>query len=449
MNNVIVVALEFAPVQTTGSFRSIELVKYLPKFGFRPIVVTINTDDATQIFNAKKNPALLEGLPDDLPIYHAKPSSSFLNESRIKKYFRILTSFDDTFFKRFEKSFKEVFQDINREFNICSVYSSLPPFGAARLGMMTAEYFEAPLVLDLRDAWSEWFSQPLPTYLHYLKRLKDEREAFESARSVITVTKQLRNVFTNTHPHIPKDKFYVVPNGFDGSPFEPTELNLKLINGCLNIGYVGSFYYTPKSHQSLKSKLRHPNRLIQYQRNKEDWSYRSPLYFFRAWRELFLKEPELASKIRFHHMGSTPDWLVDMAVDFGVAEYCHFWGMLPKQDLLIHMRELDAFLATSMKRPDGGDYCLASKTFDYLLVKKTILGFVKEGAQRDFLEESGAAIICDPDDLDGSVQTLKNILKSETKLTLNNDFINKFSRVEMTRQIATILNEAIDNTSKT
>ena len=446
MINVIVIALEFAPVQTTGAFRSIALVKYLHKFGFRPIVITINPDDATQIFSAKKNLSLFDGLPNDLSVFHAKPTRKIVTESPLRQYFRILTNLDDTFFKRFESSFNEIIQDIKSRFVISAVYASLPPFGAGQLGIMTAKHLTVPLVLDLRDAWSEWLSQPVPTYWHYKRRLRDERDAFEKASAIITVTKQLRNIFINTHPQIPSHKFHVVPNGFDGPLFDPIEVSLSLQNGCLNIGYVGSFYYTPKSCQSLQTRLRNPHRLFQYQSNKEDWSYRSPLYFFRAWQELSLRNPELAAQIRFHHIGSTPNWLEGMAKDHGIAQYCKFWGTLPKQDLLRHLKNLDAFLATSIKRPDEGDYCLASKTFDYLLAKKPIIGFVNEGAQRDFLIESGVANICNPDDLEDSVEALKQMVQGEARLKLNNEFINKFSRVEMAKQIAAILHKVADTT---
>ena len=66
---------------------------------------------------------------------------------------------------------------------------------------------------------------------------------------------------------------------------------------------------------------------------------------------------------------------------------------MPKHELRLALDQMDLQLATSMKRPIGGDYCLASKSFDYLLARKPIVAVVTEGSQKDFLEASGAAVM--------------------------------------------------------
>jgi len=445
MKPIVMIALEFAPVQTPGAFRSIELAKYLPQFGYQPHVITIDPDDGAQLFGARRNDALLANLPDAVKIHYIKPARPPRPETRIGQFLRIWTALNDGFYARFETALRAKLIDIGRDHAIEAVYVSAPPFGAARLGELAADTLGTGWALDMRDAWSEWGMAPYPSYLHYRARLADEARAFKRATAVVTVTERLREVFRETHPGVPAGKFEVVANGFDGPAFEAESMPSPPASGPVNIVYAGSFYYTPPK----PAGLRHPHRWLQYTRGDEDWSYRSPLYFFRAWQALARTNPTAAGRIRFHHIGATPPWLETMAADHGLADQCKWWGMLPKQELTTALQTMDIQLATSMKRERGGDYCLASKTFDYLLARKPILAFVTDGSQQDFLRASGAAIICDPDDAEHSAATMLSAISDGVDLELDADYLNGHHRREAAVQMAKVLGRVITATAGT
>lgn len=432
---VLVIALEFAPVQTTGAFRSIDLVKHLPEHGLRPVVVSLEPEEAARIFAAPVNQALLAGLPDGLDVHRLHSAAGARQETRTAQFLRILTSLDDGFDARFRSQLSPVLESIRQRHDIAAVYVSAPPFGACGLGAHAAARLGVPWVLDMRDAWSEWGMAPYPTYAHYIARFRDEARAFADADAIVTVTRQLRDIFLATHPTLPRPKVHVVHNGFEGQLFGPATLTTPVGKDHLEVAYVGSFYYTPPRPASL---LR-PHRLLQYRRNKEDWSYRSPLYFFRAWQELERRAPHVARRIRFHHIGSPPSWLAPMAAHHGLADRCKLWGMLPRQELGQALAGMDVMLATSIKRPEGGDYCLASKTFDYLTARKPILAFVAEGAQREFLDRSGAALICDPDDTAAAAASMQQLVEDGIRLELDVAYVNRFSRRETAREMAEII----------
>lgn len=439
MPAVLVIALEFAPVQTTGAFRSIDLVRHLPEHGLLPVVVSIEPEEAARIFAAPVNPALLAGLPDGLEVHRLRSEAGTRQETRAAQFLRILTSLDDGFDARFRTQLTPALESIRRRHDIAAIYVSAPPFGACGLGARAAARLGVPWVLDMRDAWSEWGMAPYPTYAHYIARLRDEARAFADADAVVTVTRQLRDIFLATHPGLPRSKMHVVHNGFDGRSFGPGMLTTPEGKDHLDVAYVGSFYYTPPRPMSL---LR-PHRLLQYRRSKEDWSYRSPLYFFRAWQELERRAPHAARRIRFHHIGSPPAWLVPMAARHGLGDRCKLWGMLPRQELGRALAGMDVMLATSIKRPEGGDYCLASKTFDYLAARKPILAFVAEGAQREFLERSGAALICDPDDTAAAAARMQGLVERGIELELDHAYVNRFSRRETAREMAEIIRSTV------
>lgn len=436
---VLMVALEFAPVQTTGAFRSIAFARHLPEFGFKPIVVTIETAHAAAIFQAPVNQALLSQLPDSVAIEALAPDRPTSSETRTRALLRIMTSLDDRFFQKFRAALDARLPQIVARYAPKLVYVSSPPFGAARIGEHISEALGVPCVLDMRDAWAEWGMAPFPTYLHYRARRTDEERAFAQATAVVTVTDRLRALFRASHPDLPPEKFHVIPNGFGGESLEAGPLAKTGDGERFDVAYVGSYYYTPPKPRSL----RRPHSLLHYTRGHEDWSYRSPLYFFRAWQALRGIDPAAAKRLRFHHIGKVPPWLAAMAKDHGVEAQCTFHGQIPKQDVAALLDRMDAQLATSMKRPDGGDYCLASKTFDYIVARKPIIAFVTEGSQKDFLAASGAALLFDPDDAQGSARALRALLADTPALALDGAFLNRFHRKENTARLAALFGDLV------
>lgn len=91
------IALEFAPVQTTGAFRSVDFAQYLPNHGFEPHVLTIEPEQACQIFNAPRNDEMLAKLPSSVQIHHVQTASSVRPESKGRQLIRLLTTLDDRF----------------------------------------------------------------------------------------------------------------------------------------------------------------------------------------------------------------------------------------------------------------------------------------------------------------------------------------------------------------
>lgn len=435
MTPILVIALEFGPVQTTGAFRSIDMVRYLPDFGFVPHVLTIEPKAGTEIFGAFINEAMLSNLPDIVKIHHIHPEYKPKKRGSLGELFRIFTSLDDTFYKRFRASLITQVNLLQELHDFAAVYVSAPPFGAARLGELASSVLGKPYLLDMRDAWSEWSMAPYPTYLHYQTRLSDERRAFARASAIVTVTDRMADVFRHTHPDIQGSRFHVVYNGFDGPLLQSKAITEVGNSELINIAYVGSFYYTPKKPRSL----RRPHSLLQYERGTEDWSYRSPLYFFQAWQELNRVDPQVAARLRFHHVGSAPSWLMEMAEKHGLAQWTKLHGFIPKQEVGPVLEGMQALLATSMKRDEGGDYCLASKTFDYILARKPIVAFVTEGSQRDFLDPCGMAVVCDPDDKQLSASKLKEIVMGKKRFQMNIDYVNTFHRKKRARKMAGIL----------
>ena len=420
--NVLFIALEFAPIQTTGAFRSIEFVKRLPGLGVEPTVLSVGPDP-TVFAGSRLNTDLLDGIPPSVEIIGLQDSAPPPPRGPLRTYLHMLTRKDDRFARRFSPGLRERLSELVARRSFDLVYVSAPPFGASELGIIAAESLEVPLLIDMRDAWAEWASSPKTSYLHYLFERRDEKRAFHKASKVLTVTEQLADIFRGAHPEIPTTRFQVVPNGTSSlasiAPFSDPGPRRETID----IAYVGGFYYSPKRPRSLMR----PHRMIQYDSGIEDWSYRSPKFFFKMWRTLTDSDPETAARIRFHHIGNPPPWLLSMAAEYGVADRCILHGFIAKADVAEILSKMSMLLATSMKRLVGSDFCLASKSFEYLESDRPVFAMVCEGSQRDFYKGSGGAIIVDPDDSEAAAEAFLDYVRSPAPIRRDLSFLRQFS----------------------
>ena len=373
-------------------------------------------------------------------------------QTKLGNAFRIWWNTTDRINTRwFTKTTERAIADLIEQENPDALYVSLPPFSMSKIAVKLSTRFDLPLIVDMRDAWSQWTVAPWSTRLHYQKVLQEEKRLFETATQIIGVTQELVELFQDTHPTIPTQKFSVIPNGFDYKLELPVKIHSANLKNQeqIRIGYVGSFYFNPQSHkdEQLKWWQKPPHKMIRYAPGKEDWSYRSPLYFLQSLETLLRDHPELKNRIRFEHIGNTPSWLLKALETANLSDIFISHGFVAKQRVMEIKRDFDFFLGTSEKIIDGQHYCLPSKIFDYLKDQKPILAFVTEGAQKDFLLNSGLGIFFDPDQPELASQKLFKLLQDGTIVTPNPAYLNLYQRRLSTKKLAQIITAISPNAS--
>jgi hypothetical protein len=441
---VLFIALEFPPVQTTGMFRSLRFVSRLAKFGIEPVVVSIDPDEGAEIFGVQQNPRLMQQIPVSTEVHRLRYGMQERDANRWIVYARMVFRISDGYFSRLRDGFDELLRS-GKLRHIDAIYASLPPFGAGQLALHARHVLNAPLIIDMRDAWSEFGSHPFPSYLHFAGVRQLEQRVLRAASRVIAVTPQLREMLHRLVPERSKEQFVWVPNSSEAQHFsdriewKPDPLK------TIDVGYVGSFYFNQRYHRlrSTPWYRKSPHHWFQYHATRQDWEYRTPRFFFRAWQELDRIDAELGSRIRFHLIGDTPDWLPSMAQESGVFDRCLFHGRLMKHEVREKLESLDWMLCTSIKVHDGEDFCLASKTFEYLDAGKPVLGFVCPGAQRDFLLDSRTGIVMDPDDKHVSARSMASVFREGVELAPDVSYLASFSADATTKKLADIISSML------
>ena len=444
MKRVLFIAYEFAPLKLGGVYRPLGFVKYLKDFGYEPIIITLSLEAIEKY--SKNNQDYFFGENEinnniiirvATTLKHAKQKSKFQNFKDI--YFNP-NGYEDKYWRA---NFLPAVNKAINEYQPQLVFVTAPPFSVVSLAIEVARKYNLPLVTDLRDAWTNWFTVPYATYWHYWYKKRKERIALEKSTIVTVTSKQTIKDFIQLNPSVDKNKFCYLPNGYNGELKEwVNDLGKK---EKIKIGYVGSFYFTPQGREIMmkpwyKNK---PHRLLRYLPNKQDWLYRTPYFFFKALNKLFQTNPELKEKIEVEFAGENADWLQQMINEFELSKNVTLLGYINHKESLLFQRNCDLLLITSAKVIGGKDYSIAGKTFEYFQNQKPILSFACEGAQKEILEESGMAIICNPDDINNSAEKLMQAFLGKIELKPNLIFLQEHARKKLTQSLAQIFDKLV------
>jgi glycosyltransferase involved in cell wall biosynthesis len=443
--NILFIAFEFAPLNRGGIYRPLSFAKYLPVYGINPILITLAATSFESVYGSTTiDLSLKSKIPDDLQVVEvetekSEPVSGLSNFCKI--YFSIHGNETD----HWEYHFMSTAQILIRQYKPQLILTTIPPFSVLPLVSRLARISNLPLILDFRDAWSQWRATPYGTILHYWLTLYYEKKYLKQAKALITTSKQTLTDFKRNHPEIEPSKFHYIPNGFEGNLQEWKQLDTN--KEAWTIGYVGSFYYSPEARKQMLSPWwkKKGHRMLQYIPHRQDWLYRSPYFFFKIIAYLKEKHPETAARLRIKLAGRKEPWLEDMVAAYGLQDQVEHLGQMSHAQSIAFQATCDMLLITSAKQLDGSsDYSIAGKTFEYFQQMRPILAFVCKGAQKEILIEAGSALICDPDDLEKSVGAILGLLNGITSLKPNIPFLESLSRPALTSALAGVIETVIN-----
>jgi glycosyltransferase involved in cell wall biosynthesis len=446
MINILFIAFEFPPLSRGGVHRPLAFVEYLPQSGIHPVVITLHKDSYPDVYDAYGYDEMLGKEVRERSSMIPVKSGKIPPTSAIGNFFSIYFTIHGNETKHWRNGFHEAVESAVKKYSPGAILATVPPFSILPLVTAAAAKYRLPLILDFRDAWSQWRTVPYGTVFHYWKTLQMERRYLRKADAIITTSEQTLNDFRRLHGVISPAKLHYVPNGYNGSL--KTWTPIKTDKQEFLIGYVGSFYYSPQARQQMLQPWwrKRGHRMLQYIPHRQDWLYRSPYFFFRALQRLNQSDPELGRKIRVRFAGKIQDWLQEMIESFGLQNQVSQMGEISHQESLAFQEQCDALLITSARQIGGRDYSIAGKTFEYLQMQKPVIAFVCEGAQKDLLKKGGTSLICEPDNTEESAAQMSGLFKGETHLEPDFNFLRGLSRQTLTEKLAGIIRSQVKNT---
>jgi glycosyltransferase involved in cell wall biosynthesis len=238
MNKVLIITYYWPPSGGAGVQRWLKFSKYLPEFGWEPIILTIDPEYAAY-------PVTDDSLAFELPLtkVHRTPAINFFSiykndKSKIPKAGfansvdntlkgKILRFIRGNFFipdprKGWNKfTFKKACELIETE-GINYVITTSPPHSTQLIGLkIRKKYPEIKWIADLRDPWTGiyYYEQFYPTFIS--KRIDSglEKSVLKNADRIITVGASLKTSFSSKVKGI-ADKIEVITNGYDEDDFK-------------------------------------------------------------------------------------------------------------------------------------------------------------------------------------------------------------------------------------
>lgn len=295
MKKVLMISYFYPPLGGVGVIRTLKFTKYLPKFGWRPYVLTVKNRD--RFYTSVSS----DEIPDHVKVYR---SMNILNNlsifegglRRLGVKSQILVP--DAYIGWVPLTVRRA-EKIIKEDNIDLIYVSCPPHSQSLIGANLKSITGIPLVIDFRDAWT---LNPYSTnyLLKSLENLNEklEKNVFESADYIVTATEGIKSDYISKYPFI-KQKITTIFNGFD---LDDIPKNITTFNK-FTIVYTGSFY-----------------------------GVRSPELFFAA-LEKILKN-DLISKDKFQFLWAGRDVLFvhELAREYEIEDIVNYIGLVSKKE---------------------------------------------------------------------------------------------------------------------
>jgi Glycosyl transferase 4-like domain len=435
---VLFVSYDFPPCARIGAFSCAQIARYLPSYGWDPIVLSVREQYYEMRDHRLEVPAQVirtRVLPHPLALYHRARMSGHDDGTP--------ESFRDTRpapggDARGMAAARDVIVSL---LDLPDIYAGwIPPaviagihatrrLGATRLlssgpwwtnhivGLLLARLTRLPWIAHFRDPWthSPGWDQESP----FRRRLRAalERRVVTRADAVVCVTEQHTNLLRAHYPDLARGKFTTIPNGYDEAEWSGITCRDKA-------GGAPSEF------------------VVAYAGTLDD--DRTPEPLFKAARGLIDQGELDGGHLRFDFVGHCDTAqgrrLVDIAAEWGLEKCLRLRGVLSKAETLAVVVRSDLLLLLA----EGWPLQIPAKTYEYLRAGLPILALAPpDGAVAALMAATGGAWVVDPSNESGIRSALRDAYRGwrQGQPTQRPDpaAVARFDRAGLVGELASVL----------
>jgi glycosyltransferase involved in cell wall biosynthesis len=418
MKKVLIITYYWPPSGGAGVQRWLKFAKYLPEFGWQPIILTVDPQYASY---PQRDESLLVEVDPRCLVYTTKsfelynlyklisgkkevPYGGFANESK-EGFFQKAAKFLRGNFllpdprKGWNKYALKKAAELISEFNIDTVVTTSPPHSTQLIGLELKQKFNIRWIADLRDPWTDiyYYNQFKHTALARKIDQKYEREVVENADLLITVSEDVKRIFAEKSDLPIAAKTIVIPNGFDEDDFRITTLPTETKKVITYTGTISEAYEVDG--------------------------------FLKALSGL---DEKLKSQLLFRFVGKVPPSVEQKFRSTGLELELVGYVDHPKSIEYLLRSDLLLLVIPKVKNNKG---ILTGKFFEYLAAQKPILAIgPTDGDLAKIIQETESGKLLDYSDTDGMKAYLERVFSSEFQA--NQAKAAKYSRKNVTKLLA-------------
>ena len=436
MKRVLIITYYWPPSGGSGVQRWLKMSKYLPEYGWQPVIYTTENAEYPIIDHSLEKDVAPNIEVIRRPI--TEPYSAYKKFLGINKDETVKMGFIQE--KEKNKSWKSdlslwvrgnffipdarcgwvkpsvrFLKEYLNEHPVDAIISTGPPHSMHLIALKLKEALGLPWIADFRDPWTEidYYNDLHLTAWADRKHHRLEQEVLTKADKVVTVApdgaRRLgrlgnRNVRT-------------IYNGFDRDDDTQTPVNLS---EQFTITYLG-----------VLSKIQNPSNLWQ------------------ALAELTKEDSEFDKSLKINMIGQIDSTVVSSIDENGLTQHVAYSPYMPHDQVSAVHRSSTLLLLLLM--PDSEPRAkglLTGKLFEYMASGRPILCIGPEdGDAARILRETGAGQTVSFEDKEKMKEALKNLYQRYLENTLEgntNPKVENYSRQVMTQQYAALLNQAIN-----
>jgi glycosyltransferase involved in cell wall biosynthesis len=433
---VLMIAAAFPPAGGSGVQRTLKFTKYLSRFGWQPIVWTVD-----HIAALPTDESLCREIPDDVEI-HRQPhrfgkgptgrltdalqqtgplGSRLANAAkwRIEKWNR-KRAWPDEFAKWVDESVTPL-QTLVRERNVEAIYSTYSPSANHLLALKLKQATGLPWIADFRDLWTDDLRYRETDPKRHAANVQLEQSVLETADAIVGVSPSQTEVLAG---HVPGEraKFTTITNGYDPADFEGVRPYERKPGRPFTLSFVGRFD-RQRADDDLFIALR---QFVDGLGNERD------RFVFRIVGEFD---------------ASTRRKLQDAAIPFETT------GYVSHQEAIQEMCSADALLLTTDRGGPNASTVICGKIFEYLASQRPILTIGPSGWEGQRLIESfnaGMTTWWDPTQIVAALHQIYEARENDSAIGGKSAIdIRPISRITLSQNLAEILDSVNSPQSST
>ncbi len=436
-DRVLFVTYCFPPDAAVGGKRPARFCRYLPEFGFAPIVLTIEERFYEVIDRSYPIPGGVELIrtpvlrtPIDLYREWAKrreqkasasePESKPLNAraatseapSVSARSFRAHLNALDMPNENWGWYWYAVDagKRILREGGVSAIVSTAPPWTCHLIARALKREFRVPWIADFRDPWTfePWRAQ-VPAWRDRLDNALEARIVRDADR-VVTVVDGVRDEFRRKYSNEPAEKFLTISNGYEGENEYSHAATPQHPRVLLHLGTLYGYRRIDGFCAALSNLVEHGK--------------------VNAGDVHVLCVGPVSADIHSQAVAAAPKLIQD-----GVLE---FRPSVPFEEGQRLLRTADVLLLFQ----GGHKYSVTAKLYEYFAAGKWILAITSSGAISNLLADTGLGFCADPQDVAGIESALLHCLEMPAQLPPDRqEVLRRFHFRNLSKRLAEVLRE--------
>ena len=426
MKKILIITYYWPPSGGAGVQRWLKFSKYLPEFGYEPVILTVDEKEASY---AQLDYSLLKEVDPGLAVHKTKtfepynlyrklsgkkeiPYGGFSNQKKITVFETFSRFIRGNLFvpdprigwRRF--AYKKAANLIKEE-KIEVIVTSGPPHSTHLIGKKLKKHLGVKWIADFRDPWTDIYYYKDLYHTTLVTRIDRslEKNVLSDADMIITVSQEVGKLLLKKIPLSP-GKIAVIPNGFDDSDFE----NAKPVqNKMFTITYTGTISIIYRIEQFIEAVCQLPGKV------KEG--------------------------IRIRFVGNVPDEIVNLFKLKSLSSMVEVMGYIPHEQAVSQMKGAAILLMAIPDTPDNKGI-VTGKLFEYFAARKPVLAIGPKGGDVDILiDKCKAGKLFHYHDSEGMKNYILEIYQQYSSETsgFNSTGIEEYTRKNLTKELSRYL----------